>query len=131
MERRTVLEPLEGRYRLHIQFGGRPYWCMFDYVVSPQVDDGVEIVLAATAPDAVSSHWFPHIRKGMIRGLAEAEERGRRLVGVRIEVQKVFQHDVDTTEQGCERYGSSFMTSLIWDRSAPVPESRHDITTEL
>ena len=122
MERWTLGQLLAGRYRLHIQFGGRPFWCMFDYAVTPAPEsEAVEIALANVA-DLVSVEWFPHLKRGMEQGLAEAEQRGRRLVGVRITVQKVHEHPTDTTAYGCERYGWSFADDLVWHRAVPVAE---------
>ncbi len=122
MEHWTIPEPLVGRFRLHIQFGGQPFWCMFDYVLTPApLNEPVEVTLAEGA-DFVSQEWFPHIRRGIVRGLAEAEERVRELVGVRVEIQKVYDHLVDTTSQGCELYGQRFADDLVWRRSLPVEE---------
>src|SRR5689334_18483656 len=62
VERWTLKELLTGRYRLHIQFGGRPFWCMFDYAAAPtQGSEAVEIVLADGA-DLVSAIWFPPLK---------------------------------------------------------------------
>jgi hypothetical protein len=122
MERWTLTQSFSGRYRLHIQFGGRPFWCMFDYAAAPEpLSEGVEITLADGA-DRVSADWFPHLKRGMEQGLAEAEQRGRRLVGVRVTVQKIHEHPVDTTAYGCERYGCSFTNALVWHRAVPVAE---------
>jgi hypothetical protein len=93
---------------------------MFDYVVSPtHGHERPEIELSVGADD-VSSRWFPHIRDGMLRGLAEERERGRELVGTRIEVQKVHEHQVDTTVRACERYGFSFVIDLMSGKAVPV-----------
>jgi hypothetical protein len=95
---------------------------MFDYSATPAPGaEAVEILLADGA-DLVSAGWFPHLKRGMERGLAEAEQRGRQLVGVRVTVQKVHEHPTDTTEYGCERYGRSFTSDLIWHLSVPVAE---------
>lgn len=120
MELWTVREPLSGRYRLMINFGGRPYWCMFDYAVLPVSDVHLVRIELSAGTDDVSRKWFPHLRQGMICGLMEAQERGRRLVGTRVEVQKVYEHSVDTTAHGCERYGHSFICDLIWKRAVQV-----------
>ena len=118
----TLKELLAGRYRLHIQFGGRPFWCMFDYSAAPTGSEAVEIVLADGA-DLVSAAWFPDLKRGMESGLAEAEQRGRRLIAVRVTVQKVHAHDVDTTAFGCERYGWSFADTLVWHWAVPTVET--------
>ena len=122
MERWTIAKLLSGRFRLHIQFGGRPFWCMFDYAVTPVPEvEAVAIVLAA-GPDLVSAEWFPHLRRGIVRGLAEAEKRGRRLIGVRVTVRKFYEHPTDTTAYGCERYGRSFAHDLVWHQAVPAAE---------
>jgi hypothetical protein len=93
---------------------------MFDYAVLPVSDVCLlRIELSADADD-VSRKWFPHLHQGMVRGLMEAQERGRQLVGARVEVQKVYEHSVDTTARGCERYGHSFVCDLIWNWAVPV-----------
>ena len=120
MESWTVRESHGARYRLMINHGGQSYWCMFDYLVSPTPGNGqTEIELSADA-DAVSIKWFPHLRNGMLRGLVEERERGRELVGTRIEVQKVYEHSVDTTARGCETYGFNFVIDLMSGKAVPV-----------
>jgi hypothetical protein len=50
VEQCTIPEPITGRFRLLINFGGRAFWCMFDYAArpAPRVDGvGVEITRAA------------------------------------------------------------------------------------
>jgi hypothetical protein len=113
VERWTIKESLGGRYQPHIQFGGRAFWCMFDYVVGPEPEsDKVEIVLADGA-DLVSVSWFPHLKQGMEQGLSEAEQNGRRLAGVHITIQKIYEHPIDTTAYGCKRYGQSFVRDVV------------------
>lgn len=110
MERWTIAEPFDGRYRLHISFGGGGrFWCMFDFAVHPEPGTaGVEVELGAGA-DAASVEWFPHIRAGMLRGLQSERERGREWVGIRVEVRRVHTHPLDTTSNGCEYYGFHFV----------------------
>lgn len=122
VERWTITEPSDGRYHLHINHGGTPYWCMFDFAVRPAPGcDGVEFALAADA-DSVSAEWFPHLRRGMLRGLATAREHGRVWAGARVEVRKVHTHPTDTTAVGCERYGFSFAFDELPHRGVQLPE---------
>jgi hypothetical protein len=122
VERWTIAEPSDGRYRLHINHGGTPYWCMFDFAILPAPDRvGVEFALAIQA-DSVSAEWFPHLHRGMLRGLETAREYGREWVGVRIEVRRVHTHPTDTTARGCERYGFSFVLDELWSRGVQLPE---------
>jgi hypothetical protein len=122
VERWTISEPFEGRYRLHINHGGRPYWCMFDFAVRPVLGcGGVEVGLAADA-DAASAYWFPYLRQGMQRGLETARKHGREWVGVRVEVRKVHTHPTDTTVRGCERYGFSFVLDELPSRGVQLLE---------
>jgi hypothetical protein len=124
VERWTIAEPSHGRNRLHINYGGRPYWCMFDFAVVPAPGtDGVEVGLAADA-DAASAEWSPHLRRGMLRGLEADREQGREWVAVRVEVRKIHAHPVDTTVRGCERYGFTFILEELPARGVPLPEQR-------
>jgi len=122
VERWTVTESFAGRHRPHIVHGGKPYWCMFDYAVSPVPEcDGVEVCLAAGA-DEGTAEWFPHIRRGILRGYEAARNHGREPVGIRVEIRKVHTHPIDTTAPGCERYGYSFMVDLVQHRCVKLPE---------
>lgn len=122
MERWTIAEPFEGRYRRIINFGGRGYWCMFDFVVRPDVScDRVEVELADSS-DAESVEWFPHLRRGMLRAVDEVLASGRKWVGVRVVVRKVYTHSVDTTAYGCEQYGHAFVYHKLEDRGVRIPE---------
>lgn len=129
VERWPLRQALAGCYRLSIQFGGSPFWCMFDYAATLEPGtEAVEIVLNDGA-DLVAADWFPHLKQGMELGLSEAEERGRRLVGVRVTVQKIHEHPTDTTAYGCARYGWSFSNELVWYRAVPVQESeQHELS---
>lgn len=120
MERLTVAECSDGRFRLIVNHGGSPYWCMFDFAVLP-VPGEVHIVLSADAED-VSAEWFPHIRQGMLRGLEAARENGREWIGVRIEIRKIHTHPIATSPRGCERYGFMFVFDELPRRGVPVPE---------
>lgn len=120
MERYTVTESFEGRYRLHLNQGGAPMWCMFDFAVYPAPPcDGFVIELVSSA-DPVSSEWFPHLRLGMQRAVEAARARGREWVGVRVEIRKIHAHPVDTTARACERYGTRFVEGLS-DRGVLLP----------
>jgi hypothetical protein len=126
MERWTITEPFAGKFRRRINFGGRPFWCMFDYSVSPAPEHGgVEITLADES-DATSAQWFPWIRQGMVRGLDTARQHGREFVGVCVIVRKVYTHPVDSTERGCESYGFAFVIDELGHRVARVREPRVD-----
>ena len=123
MERWTVAELSDGRYRLHINHGGTPFWCMFDFEVQPAPEcGGVDVQLAADA-DSLSAEWFPYLRQGMLRGLEKAREHGREWAGVRVEVRKVHTHPTDTTARGCERYGFSFVLDELPRRGMQLPEA--------
>ena len=118
----SITEPFAGRYRRVINFGGRPYWCMFDYTVTPApASSPVEVSLAGDA-DAESREWFPHLYRGIMRGYEAAHERRQQLVGIWIEVRKVYTHPIDTTAPGCEQYGFAFVFDVVCRRSVPIPE---------
>jgi hypothetical protein len=51
------------------------------------------------------------------------EHYARLLSGVRVEVAKIHTHPVDTTAQGCERYGSMFIVQLGRHRAVREPGS--------
>jgi hypothetical protein len=124
VERWTIAEPSDGRYRLHINHGGRPDWCMFEFAVLPApASSEVEVGLAADA-DPASAEWFPHLRRGMLRGLAAAREHGRKWAGARVEVRKVHTHPVDTTAHGCERYAFTFVVEELPARGVRLPDQR-------
>jgi len=125
VERWTVAEPSDGRFRRHINHGGTPYWCMFDFAVLPAPECcGVEVALADDA-DPVTAEWFPHRRRGILRGLEVAREHSREWAGARVEVRKVHTHATDTTARGCERYGFEFAVDELPRRSVRLPEQRH------
>ena len=68
MESYTISEPIADRFRLHINFGGGGYWCMFDFAVHPAPNvDGVGVEIAGAA-DAETVEWFPHLKRGMEAG---------------------------------------------------------------
>jgi len=121
MEQWTISEPHTDRFRLSIDFGGRPYWCMFDYIVAPvPACEGIEIVIRAD-PNADTEQWFPDLKRGMEMGWASLrEESGQLLTGVRITVTKIHTHPVDTTARGCERYGWAFIVELVRSRAVQV-----------
>ena len=114
MEQWTVSEPFEGLFRMHINFGGsEPFWCMFDFAVSPDASlREVDVKLAADA-DAETVKWFIPLRRGIMRAVARQREEGREYVGIRIVVSKIHAYDIDTTEKGCERYGAMFVASTL------------------
>ncbi len=122
MERWTIPHPLSGRFRLHINFGGPGFWCMFDHRTTPdQHVDGVEVSVSAAA-DADTRAWFLHIRRGMETGEQWLQEHhGRLLTGVRVEITKVHTHAVATTAVGCERYGKEFIYELGRYQAGPLP----------
>jgi hypothetical protein len=95
---------------------------MFDYRMRPAPECvGMEIALAVGA-DAVTAELFPHLSRGMFRGLTSEIEQGRVWTGVRVEVQKIHTHPIDTTAQGCERYGFSFATHELRFRGLLIHE---------
>lgn len=122
MRRWTMTKPTEGQYRLCINHGGKPFWCMFDYAVllAPECD-GVEIGLANDA-DAISAEWFPHLQRGMLQGLARLHESDDELFGMRVEIRKIYTHLTDTTARGCESYGRSFVWDVLRCGSVQIPE---------
>ena len=79
----------------------------------------MEIALAASADD-VSVEWFPHLRRGMLRGAEWDHERGVEWAGVRVEIRKIYTHPIDTTARGCEFHGVSFIGDLR-KRSVMLP----------
>ncbi|WP_020475680.1 hypothetical protein [Zavarzinella formosa] len=122
MERWTITEASDGRYRLHINHGGKPFWCMFDFTVRPAPGcDGVEFVLASDA-DPMSAEWFPHLHRGMLCGLDTARVHGRVWAGARVEVRKVHTHPIDTTARGCEFYGFNFVLDVLPCRGVRLSE---------
>jgi hypothetical protein len=112
MERWTIAEPSEGRFRPHINHGGTAFWCMLDFalLIVPE-SNPIEFALAVDA-DPISVEWFPHLRRGFLQGMEKDREHGREWIGVRVEVQKIHTHPIDTTEIGCERYGYLFVSAL-------------------
>jgi hypothetical protein len=121
VERWKIPDVLAGRYRRHINFGGRGYWCMFDYTARPASGLDTLMVEVAEGADADTARWFPHLKRGMESGWRVLQDHyGRLLVGVRVEVTKVYAHLVDTTPLGCERYGSEFIEGLGRFRAVPA-----------
>jgi hypothetical protein len=124
LERRTITEPFEGRYRPRISHGGEPFYCAFDYKASPAPGvAGVEVELDDEA-DRESAEWFPHLRRGMRQGWLAARERGQELVGIRVIVRRVSTHPIATTACACERYGRYFIDHL--SHRALCPADRAD-----
>jgi hypothetical protein len=98
---------------------------MFDFAVSPAPEcSGVEVGLAADA-DPESVKWFPHLRRGMLRGLETAREHGREWVRVRVEIRKVHTHPIDTTARGCDRYGFGFALDELPHRGVQLLKQSH------
>jgi ankyrin repeat protein len=118
----TITKPFEGPFLLKINTGGPGMFCRFHYSVSPAPEcDEVEITLAADA-DPTSVKWFPSLRRGIQSGLESARERGRELVGIRIVIQQIEDHPIDTTERVCEFYGCNFVGMSVWNRAVRLPE---------
>lgn len=105
----TLPKPFERQVRWHINTstGISPY-CRFDVVVSldPEIE-GMDIELAPDADDDTVK-WFPHLHKGMLRGLENGREEGRTLVGIRVVIKQIDTHPVGTTEHACELNGCLF-----------------------
>lgn len=97
---------------------------MFDYAIAPVPgQEGFKVVAGADA-DEETVRWFPDLKRGMEAGWLILQERyARFLNGVRVEVTKIHTHPVDTTAQGCERYGSMFIEQLGRDRAVREPSS--------
>jgi hypothetical protein len=116
----TIAETFEGRYRPHINHGGKPFYCAFDYTASPAPEvGGIEVELADEA-DRESAEWFPHLRAGMMQAWRASRERGRELVGIRVVVRRVSTHPIVTTACACERYGRSFIYYLSGRALSPA-----------
>ena len=120
MERWTIPEPQAGRYRLHINFGGPGFWCMFDYAARPDpAVEGIAVAVGGSA-DPDTADWFPHLKRGMDEGWRTLrDDFGRVLTGVRVVVTKVHTHPVATTARGCEYYGSEFVLEFGRYRAVP------------
>jgi hypothetical protein len=108
----TISKPFEVTFKFIVDGGGITTYCAFDVAVSlaPEYHGGI-IELAVEA-DAESVEWFPHVYRGMLRGLEIAQEDGYELVGIRIVITKIHTHDIATTECACERNGSMFIRHL-------------------
>jgi hypothetical protein len=95
---------------------------MFEFAVMPAPElSGVEVSLANGA-DAASMEWYAYLCRGIQRGLETAREHGREFTRMTVEVQKIHTHPTDTTVQGCERYGCSFVLDELWHRAVPLPQ---------
>ena len=114
MDRWTIQEPFSGQYRLMINHGGSPFWCMMDFAVWPE-HISEEVTISTIDADDVTLKWFPYLRLGMLRGLAKARDSGAEWSGIRIEIQKIYAHPIDTTAQGCENYGFSFILDRLFE----------------
>jgi hypothetical protein len=108
----TILKPFELTFKFIVDTGGINPFCMFDIAVSYAPEyKGIVVELAVEA-DAESVEWFPHVHRGMLRGLETAQEDGRELVGIHIVVTKIYTHEIATTECACERNGNMFIHHL-------------------
>jgi hypothetical protein len=95
-----------GRCRIHINNGGVGPWCSFDFIVNRQLNlTGVE-VSTPNDTDEETQTWFPHVKRGILYGIEDLNAHyERRLVQSDIQITHVYSHPVDTTAEGCERYG--------------------------
>jgi hypothetical protein len=129
MERYMLAEPFSGRYRRSINHGGPPYWCEFDYIVTPAAGvDGIDVV-CPRALDRPSATYFPHVKRGMKEGWETLKRTGRHLTGVRVEIVKIYVHPSDTLEnsaRGCRNYGQSFVVDLGTYHCVQVPHSEEN-----
>ena len=113
MEIWTIPEGLTGKYRPHINFGDRGFWCEFDYAVAHVSHlEGIEVVHTKT-DDEETREWFPSIKRGVERAFQSLLEQGRMITAVRVEISKVYTHPVDTTASGCESYGFRFLHDIV------------------
>lgn len=125
MERRTVRAAHEGRCRVHVNSGGRGTWCSFDYVIRPAPSDAGVAVEIGDAPDAETLRWFPDVRRGISLGSQRLRDHyGIDLAGLLVTITKVHSHPIDTTPEGCERYGCLFIEGFGQDQSKCVPADR-------
>lgn len=120
MQRWTVMESFTGRYRRLINHGGLSFWCMFDYSVTLDPEANAVVVSLNSEADSKSQEWFPHLHRGIMRGCEMSTERGRELMGIRIEISKIYTHPIDTTADSCEQYGLHFILDEVDSRSVPV-----------
>lgn len=121
MEQWTCAEPTTGRFNPHINHGGMPFWCMFDYAIRPAPKcGGIEFVLAEDA-DPDSRQWYPHLLQGFERGLEAERDRGHIWVGVEVEIRKIHTHPNVTTVSGCEFYGASFVCHVLPHYGLQIP----------
>lgn len=86
---------------------------MFDYAAIPAPEvEGIHITTSSNA-DSVTVRWFPDLLRGMEAGWMMLQEHyARLLTGVRVEIRKIYEHQVDTTSIGCEYYGKMFIDYL-------------------
>lgn len=125
MERWTIVEPCEGLFRLHIQFGGNiRFWCEFDYAIWPYSHPNREVdIRLATDADADTIRWFAPLRQGMIHGIEREHEEGREYIGIGIGIFKIYAHEIDTTEYGCKYYGKRFVLDAMKPRAVLVSDN--------
>jgi hypothetical protein len=109
----TIAKPFARTVKYIIDGSGPPSFCMFDVTVSPAPEcEGVTIELAGEA-DMESVTWYPHLCRGMLRGVEIACGDGRELVGIRVVVHQIYTHDIATTESACEIRGRMFIDELL------------------
>ena len=106
---RTTHRTWAGEYRTYINFGGRARYCPFSFTVRPAPDcPGVEVVPGADADEQVM-RWLPSLAAGVQRYWEERRDIGILLRGIRIEINAVRSHPVDTHDAGVQALAHSFM----------------------
>lgn len=115
----TLWQPFEKQVQYIVDSHGIHLLCRFNVAVSLIPESQVVEIELSPEADAESKEWFPHLFGGMLRGLEEAHEREREMVGIHIMVKNINTHPMTTTEEFCEMSGSLFVSHELVENAIP------------
>lgn len=110
MGKLTISEPQSGRCKVHINHGGEPSWCSFDYLMTPDAALSELIVDIGLDSDPETQRWFESVKRGIDNGVRNLREYyDHELTGIRLIIPKIYSHPIATSDAACERYAASFI----------------------
>jgi hypothetical protein len=109
---KTILLPL-------VCSGGRSNYLGGAFPVYPCPEVESVVLIQKRCPNFPLS-FQPFVAAGVARACSDGLLNGKRLCGVRLEVDLLKFHDVDTTEQGVERRAYYFVSGQLWEHADPI-----------
>jgi hypothetical protein len=129
MQFRTILQPRQAEYCIHVQYGGRPQ--RFDHFAYELHDDPkAEGITVRFGPRSfLPREFWPDVAIGARLGGDQAWRGGIRLCCVGFTMTSAVYHDVDTTSFAIHRRVSQCVCDQVTSYAEPVPPFRAEWLT--